>query len=71
MKPTPIALAVAGLLAAGTAAQAQIPTPAYTEALAEYQQKHAAWQAQHSAYEAARLKYEQDRAAYDARWRAS
>ncbi|HYG25753.1 MAG TPA: hypothetical protein VD906_02490 [Caulobacteraceae bacterium] len=68
MKPTPIALVVAGLLAAG-AAQAQTTT-VYTEAHQTYQQQQAAYEAQQSAYEAARLKYENDRAAYDARWGA-
>lgn len=71
MKATPIALAVAGVLAAATGAQAQgqlMPTPAYTQALGEYHQKQADYQAQYSAYETARLNYERDKAAYDARW---
>ena len=65
MKTTPMALAVAAILAGGvTAASAQT----YGQAYQTYQQQQAQYQAQQAAYNAARAKYEADRAAYDARY---
>jgi hypothetical protein len=65
MKKTPMALAIASVLAAAaTGAAAQT----YGQAYQTYQQQYSTYQAQQVAYNAARAKYEADRAAYDARY---
>lgn len=65
MKTTPLALAIAGVLAAAaTGASAQT----YGQAYGAYQQQQATYQQQQQAYATARARYEQDKASYDARY---
>jgi hypothetical protein len=72
MKPTPLALAVASVLAASaTAASAQTYGQAYSAYQAaqnSYYNQQSAYQASRETYDQARARYEADRAAYDARW---